>query len=287
MSDTLWRGTALADTFRIFAVDCTDTTQKARDIHDLSPIATILMGKMIAAAAMLSLELKHEESDLTLTIDGEGALKGGLVICTAGGSIRGYIKEPHLQPEDPEENFHPGWQLGDGTLSVFKTIPNAQPWMGYTELVTGEVAEDLAHFFNQSEQIPSAVSLGILIDKNATIRACGGFIIQQLPLADAAKTKALIQNLNQTPNLSDLMDMGLSLHEIFERFVFKNMDWHLEESHPIRYQCNCSKERFARSLLTLGKEELNELKEGIEPECLYCKTVYKFDKEDILTLLEV
>lgn len=287
MTDTLYRGTALADSFRIFAVDATQTAQKARDIHDLSPVATILMGKMISAAAILSMDIKNQDSEITLRIDGDGELKGGMVICNEKGHIRGYLKNPKLFLEDAEDNFHPGRFLGEGTLSVIRQSPHAQPWIGSTELITGEIAEDLAHFYLQSEQIPSAVALGILIDPEARIRACAGFMIQQLPFAAADKAQKLIHNLQNTPNLSDLMDMGLSVVEVLERFVFKEMDLNLSEFRQIEYRCNCTKEAFARSLITLGLEELESMSEGITPICHYCNAEYHFSAADIAALIQV
>ena len=286
MSDLLWRGMALSDSFRIFAVEATETAQRARDLHDLSPIATILMGKMMCAAALLSLDLKSDNGEVSVRVDGDGPLEGGLVICDHYGQLRGYIRNPSLQLDAIQANFLPGKQLGNGTLTVIKQLPGTSPWMGSTELVTGEIAEDLAHFYLQSEQVPSAVSLGILVDREAQIRACGGFVIQQLPFADPDKTEALIHNLNLTPNLSDLMDMGLGLQDIFDRFVFKDMDYTLKPAHPVSYRCNCSKERFARSLLALGKDELRDLRDGIEPVCHYCNSTYLFSPEDIATLLK-
>lgn len=286
MKDTLWRGTAFDDTFRIFAVDATQTAQRARDLHDLSPISTILMGKMISAAAILSLDLKNEQGDVALRIDAEGPLSGGLVICDMHGDIRGYMRRPQFETQEAAENFYPGRQLGEGTFTVIKSQPESQPWMGSTKLVTGEIAEDLAHFYMQSEQVPSAVALGILVDQNAKVRACAGFMIQQLPFAEPAKAEQLIANLNATPNLSDLMDMGMSLQEVFERFVFKDIEYHLTPARNIRYRCNCSKERFARSLLTLGLKELQEMTEGITPVCLYCNSKYEFTPEDIKGLIE-
>lgn len=285
MNDILWRGIAINDSFRIFAVDATNTAQQARDLHDLSPVATILMGKMICATALLSLDLKSPDSEVSLRVDGEGPLEGGLVICDAKGNIRGYMRTPSYQAKTAQDNFYPGRLLGDGTMTVIKKLPGAAPWMGSTALVTGEIAEDLAHFYMQSEQVPSAVSLGILIDPDAKVRACAGFVIQQLPFADPAKAEALIHNLNQTPNLSDLMDMGLTIEEVFARFVFKDMEYRITADKEIRYHCNCSKERFARSLITLGRSEILELREGVEPVCHYCNQTYHFTPEDIDSLL--
>ncbi len=287
MTDTLYRGMALSESFRIFAVDATQTAQKARDLHDLSPIATILMGKMISAAALLSMDIKNENSEITLRIDGQGELKGGLVVCNEQGHVRGYLKNPKLFLDDPEDNFHPGRFLGEGSFNVIRQRPHAEPWIGSTELITGEVAEDLAHFYLQSEQIPSAVALGILIDKDAKIRACAGFMIQQLPMADAENAQKLIQNLENTPNLSDLMDMGISVLEVLKKFVFKDLDFQMQEYRKLRYQCSCSKEVFARSLLTLGLEELETMKEGITPMCHYCNAQYHFTASDIQELIKM
>lgn len=286
MTDTLFRGTALEHSFRIFAVDATNTAQKARDIHDLSPIATILMGKMISAAAILSMDIKNEDSEITLRIDGNGELIGGLVVCNEKGDVRGYLKNPKLFLDDAEDNFHPGRFLGEGTLSVIRQRPHAQPWIGSTELITGEVAEDLAHFYLQSEQIPSAVALGILVDPNAKIRACGGFMIQQLPNADSHQTQKLIKNLQNTPNLSDLMDMGLTVPEVLEKFVFKDMDFNLTTFRHLQYRCSCSKEVFARSLVTLGLKELQSMSEGITPLCHYCNAKYSFSASDMADLIQ-
>ena len=287
MTDTLYRGTALSDSFRIFAVDATQTAQKARDLHDLSPVATILMGKMISAAAILSMDIKNQDSEITLRIDGNGKLKGGLVVCNEQGHVRGYIKSPKLFLDDAEDNFHPGRSLGEGTLSVIRQSTHAQPWIGSTELITGEIAEDLAHFYLQSEQVPSAVALGILIDPDARIRACAGFMIQQLPFAPADKAQRLIQNLQNTPNLSDLMDMGLTIVEVLERFVFKEMDLNLSEFRQLEYRCSCSKEVFSRSLITLGLEELETMREGVTPICHYCNAKYHFSASDIAALIQI
>jgi len=232
-------------------------------------------------------DIKNENSEITLRIDGDGELKGGLVVCNEKGHVRGYLKTPKLFLEDTEDNFHPGRSLGEGTLGVIRQSPHAQPWIGSTELITGEIAEDLAHFYLQSEQVPSAVALGILIDPDAKIRACAGFMIQQLPFAAADKAQRLIQNLQNTPNLSDLMDMGLSIVEVLERFVFKELDLNLSEFRQIEYRCNCSKEVVARSLITLGLEELESLKEGITPVCHYCNAKYNFTASEIADLIQV
>jgi molecular chaperone Hsp33 len=281
----LFRGHTRDGQFRLFAVRSTQTIQTARDLHDLSPIATILMGRLITAAALMSLELKAPGSELTLRVEGDGLLKGATVTATQTGKVRGYAFEPALFLEDNPENFKPGKHLGKGILTVSRHLPDRSPQQGHTNLVTGGIAEDLAHYYLQSEQLPTAINLGILIGKDAQIRAGGGFMIQQLPQADPKAADKLIANLGATPNVSDLMDMGLDMPDILNRFVFKEMEFELTESHPLRYHCPCSKQRFAKALRLLGREELLDLAEGISPICHYCNKQYRFEAEDMYEII--
>ncbi len=257
-----------------------------RDLQDLSPIATLLSGRMISATAMLSWDLKEEESEITMRIDCEGDFQGAIVICTQNGFLRGYTKNPHLFYETKEDNFNVGKSIGKGTLTISRDRKGTRSYFSSIELISGEIAEDLAYYFQQSEQIPTAVNLGILIDKEAKVRSAGGFIIQQLPYADKKIADVIYENIAQTPNLSDLMDMGLSIPEILSRFVFKELQWQINEEKEIAYRCNCSYEQFSKALLLLGRDELQSLKEGIKPVCLYCHKEYNFSYEDIQSLME-
>lgn len=284
--DKLYRYTAAQEQFRVFAVDSTVCAQTARDLHDLSPLASILMGRMLSAAAILSMDIKDSESDLTLRVDSQAPLKGGVVIAGAEGNLRGYMYAPHLFYESPEDNLKVGSNLLPGTLSIIRNNPNKRTYTGTSELITGEIAEDLAHYYQHSEQIPSAVNLGVLIDPEARIRASGGFLIQQLPFAEAAVAETFIQNMAACPNLSDLMDMGLSIPEILSRFIFKDLDFELTETRALQYKCHCSKQRFADALRLLGKAELTEMRDGIAPVCHYCNTAYHFDTDDMQTLID-
>lgn len=286
LQDKIYRATTLNDQFRIFAVESTQTVQRCRDLHDLSPLATLLMGRMISAAAMMSLDLKDQAHDISLRIDGDGQLKGALVVINGKAELRGYAFEPKLFLPGVNDNFFPGKQLLPGTLTLIRSTGMKRPYTGMIELVTGDVAEDLSHYYAQSEQIPTAVNLGILIDQDARVRASGGFIIQQLPQADPALADKLIENLNRTPNLSDLMDMGMDLPKILEDFVLKGLEWQMHDNRPLVYKCNCSKERFANAIRLLGKEELLSMKEGISPVCHYCNTTYVFSPGDIQEIIK-
>ena len=284
--DYILRGTVHHNNFRVFAVNSTNCVQTMRDLQDLSPIATLLSGRMISATAMLSWDLKEEESEITMRIDCEGDFQGAIVICTQNGFLRGYTKNPHLFYETKEDNFNVGKAIGKGTLTISRDRKGTRSYFSSIELISGEIAEDLAYYFQQSEQIPTAVNLGILIDKEAKVRSAGGFIIQQLPYADKKIADVIYENIAQTPNLSDLMDMGLSIPEILSRFVFKELQWQINEEKEIAYRCNCSYEQFSKALLLLGKDELQSLKEGIKPVCLYCHKEYNFSYEDIQSLME-
>lgn len=285
-SDRVIRATALQDQLRIIAVDSTLTAQTCRDLHDLSPLATIMMSKLISAVALMGIELKQSDAELSIRLDGEGPLKGALAIVNGQGNLRAYAFEPHLFLADQSANLDPGRQLLPGTMTIIKSYRMKQPYSGMIELVSGNIAEDLAHYFDQSEQLPTAVNLGVLVDNEARIRASGGFLIQQLPLADPQVVDQIIYNLSNTPNVSDLMDMGLTIEDVLGRFVLKDIDWTRLESKPIEYRCNCSKQRFARALKLLGKDELNQMLEGIMPVCHYCNTTYEFYPDDIAALIK-
>ena len=181
--DYILRGTVHHNNFRVFAVNSTNCVQTMRDLQDLSPIATLLSGRMISATAMLSWDLKEEESEITMRIDCEGDFQGAIVICTQNGFLRGYTKNPHLFYETKEDNFNVGKSIGKGTLTISRDRKGTRSYFSSIELISGEIAEDLAYYFQQSEQIPTAVNLGILIDKEAKVRSAGGFIIQQLQLS--------------------------------------------------------------------------------------------------------
>lgn len=285
-SDYKLRGTAGKEQFRWFAVRTTDTAQTARDLHDLSPISILLLGRMLSAAAMLAWDLKQESSELTLQVDGNGPLAGAMVIASSSGTLKGYVKQPQLWLSPPEDNFAVGKALGQGTLRIIRNEKGKQAYTGTTQLISGEIAEDIAYYYQQSEQIPTAVNLGILIDQTAKVRSSGGFIIQQLPYADLRLADTIDNNLANTPNLSDLMDMGLSLEDILSRFVFRGLDWQIGDRRDISYSCDCNKERFARVLMLLGEKELQTMLNGIDPVCHFCNQVYHFSPSDIAMLID-
>ncbi|MCB5248786.1 MAG: Hsp33 family molecular chaperone HslO [Candidatus Cloacimonadales bacterium] len=282
----LLRGSIAADQFRLFAADTSAIVQRARDLHDLYPLPTILMGRLISAVALMSGELKAPNSEISLRIDAEGPLRGAIAIADMAGDIKAYAFEPQLWMEEPSANLQVGKHLLPGTLSVIRQIGMKSPYTGQIKLIDGEIASDVAAYYEQSEQTATAVNLGVLMDPNAAIRSAGGVLIQQMPNADPALAEIISSNLQNTPNVSDLMDMGLSIEDILERFILKDLSWKIVKETTLRYHCDCSRERFARALLLLGKNELMSMREGIAPLCNYCNKSYHFDAEDIDNLIE-
>lgn len=285
MSDKVFRISAGNDQFRIFAVDATQTVQQARDLHDLSPISTIFLGRLLVAAALVGQDLKNARDSVTLNLTCTGDLQGGIAICDGGKYLRGYAQNPHLFYEEIPDNFDLPKAIGGGTITIIKDLGLRNPFIGICELVTGEIAKDLTHYYLQSEQLPTAIALGVMIGNDASIRAAGGFFVQQMPEADKHLADTIIDNISRTPNPTDLMDMGLSPLQIIQRFVLRDLDCTLLEESEIGYCCNCSRERFLRALLTLCQAELETMTDGIDPLCHYCNRSYHISGDEIKEML--
>lgn len=283
--DRLIHGSIANEQFRLFAVETTELVQKTRDLHDLYPLPAIMMGRLVTAIALMSGELKSPGSEVSIRIDADGELQGALVVATKTGEIRGYPYVPDFWAENPEDNFLVGKHLGKGIFTVIKQHNSKITYQGSVELIDGEIGSDLAEYYNQSEQTPTAVNLGVLIDREAKIRAAGGVLIQQLPSADPKIADVINANISGTPNISDLMDMGLTMEEILEKFILKGIDWKVYSESELSYKCTCSKERFASALALLDAQELREMKDGISPVCHYCNTAYDFSADEIAGIL--
>jgi molecular chaperone Hsp33 len=283
--DTLYRGIASNDQFRFFAADTTQTVQKALTLHRMTPSPTLLLGRMLTAALLMGADLKSEASSLTLNIEADGPLKGAIVVYEQPGKVRGYAKNPDFFDETMANNWQIGKLLGKGTLAIIRDLKLKSPVVSTVKLETGEIAEDIAYYYLKSEQIPTAVSLGVLFDKEGTIRSAGGYLIQQMPDTSTNEAEKLMTNLANTPYITDLLDMGMTWPDILNKMIFKDMDWRITESLPVGYVCSCSKERFTRALRLLGRADLESMKDGIFPVCHYCNKQYEFSAEDILQVI--
>lgn len=283
--DILIRGTSCNHQFRFFVVDSTGIVQTALDLHKMAPTPTLLLGRLLTAALLMGMELKNDSSGLTLNIEAEGSLKGAIAVYEPEGKVRGYAKRPDFYTENVRDNWQIGKLLGKGTLSVIKDLKLKAPVTGTIELTTGEVAEDIAQYYLHSEQVPAAVSLGVLFNKEGKISAAGGYLIQQMPDAQDSDVQKLTENINQTPYITDLLDMGLDWNTILGKMIFKNLEWSVSLEQPVQYYCPCNKEHFANALKLLGKNELETMQEGVSPICLYCSRQYDFSAEDIMAII--
>ena len=290
MKDTLVRAIADNAQIRAFAVRTTDMTETARRAHDTSPVVTAALGRLMSGAAMMGSMLGEEDELLTLQVDGDGDV-GGLVVTADGhGSVKGYAKNPQAMcPASAAGKLDVGRIVGRGYLTVIKDMGMEEPYNSRIELVTGEIGDDLAQYFVSSEQIPSGVGLGVLMNKDNTVRCAGGFIIQLMPFASDECVARLEQSLSEIKSVTALLDRGLDPEEML-REILTGVDVEITDRREIAFRCNCTRNRVERVLLSMGRQQLEELAsdgEDVELNCQFCNTHYVFSPQEIRELLRV
>lgn len=290
MKDKIIRATAKDGMVRIIAGVTTELVNEGSQIHNCSPVAAAAFGRMLTAGSLLGSTLKSEKEVMTLKINGSGEAKGITVTTYEGGKVKGFLGNPEATlPLKENGKLDVGGYIGkDGEFIVIKDLGLKDPYVGHVPVVTGEVAEDLAYYFTVSEQTPSAVSLGVLVDKDHSIKAAGGFIIQMLPGADELLADMVTYRLEEVPAMTTMLSEGKTIEEIIG-YIFEGMDLKILEEIVPSYTCNCSREKVEKALVSIGKKDLTEIyEEGKEEElkCHFCNTAYKFTKEDIGNLLK-
>ena len=290
MKDTLVRAIADNAQIRAFAVRTTDMTETARRAHDTSPVVTAALGRLMSGAAMMGSMLGEEDELLTLQVDGDGDV-GGLVVTADGhGSVKGYAKNPQAMcPASEAGKLDVGRIVGRGYLTVIKDMGMEEPYNSRIELVTGEIGDDLAQYFVSSEQIPSGVGLGVLMNKDNTVRCAGGFIIQLMPFASDECVARLEQSLSEIKSVTALLDRGLDPEEML-REILTGVDVEITDRREVAFRCNCTRDRVERVLLSMGRQQLEELAsdgEDVELNCQFCNTHYVFSPQEIRELLRV
>lgn len=288
MTDYMVRAIAGNAQIRAFAATARDTVETARQAHDLSPVATAALGRTLIGGAMMGAMLKGEKDVLTLQIKGDGPIGQITVTADSKGIVKGYVQNPSVMlPPNGAGKLDVGGAVGYGILQVIKDMGLKDPYCGQTVLQTGEIAEDLTYYFASSEQVPSSVGLGVLMDKDlANVRQAGGFIIQLMPFAEDSVIEQLEKNLTQIPSVTTMLDDGLTPKQMLEK-VLEGMDVEFTDTLPIEFKCNCSKERVEKALISVGRKELNDMiQEGKEVElnCHFCNTNYLFDVEELKEL---
>ncbi|MBQ6575599.1 MAG: Hsp33 family molecular chaperone HslO [Lachnospiraceae bacterium] len=302
MGDVIVRATAAKGNIRAFAAYTKDTAEAARMAHDLSPVAAAALGRTLTASAMMAVMMKGDDDLVTLQIRGDGPMKGITVTANAPEpdsglvKVKGYALVPdvilpakvHEGPSGAVSKLDVGGALGNGTLYVVKDLGLKDPYVGQVELVTGEIAEDIAYYYAVSEQVPSAVGLGVLMEKNNTVKHAGGFMIQLMPGADEKIISDLEARLSSMPTVTTLLDEGLTASDMLS-MILEGYDVEFTDENPVKFSCNCSRERVQKALISLGKEELSSMiNEGkdIEMKCSFCNKAYTFSPDEMRTLLQ-
>lgn len=287
MKDYIIRATAAGGTVRAFAAITTELTDEGRKLHELSPVATAALGRTLTAAAMMSVMLKGEGDKLTIQIKGDGPLGGIVVAADSHANVRGYVHNPVVDlPLNRFGKIDLRTAVGLGYINVIKDMGLKEPYVGFADLVSGEIADDLTYYFATSEQVPSTVALGVLMDANG-VTSAGGFIIQLMPGAEEETVEKLEKRLVEFSSISKLLAEGVTPEQILERLL-GDMELKFVDKLPARYQCNCSQERMERNLISIGRDDLMEIledKKGAELECHFCNRKYTFTNEDIERLI--
>ena len=288
MSDYIIRGTAAEGQIRAFAATTRELTEHARQAHNTSPVATAALGRLLTAGGMMGITMKGEEDLLTLKIQGDGPIEGLTVTADSHGRVKGYVYNPAVMlPPNAKGKLDVGGALGVGVLSVIKDISLKEPYVGQTILVTGEIAEDLTYYYATSEQTPSSIALGVLMNKDNTVRQAGGFMIQLMPGASEEIIGKLEERLEKITSITALLDEGNTPEKILEH-ILGDFGLEINETVETKFYCNCTKERVEKALVSIGKKELQEMiDEGkeIEVNCHFCSRRYGFSVEELGELM--
>ncbi len=288
MQDYIIRATAADAYIRAFAATTRDLVEEARSRHNTSPVATAALGRTLTAGARMGSMMKGDDDLLTIQIKGDGPIGGIVVTANAKAEVKGYVYEPNvLLHANAKGKLDVSGAIGKGSLCVIRDVGMKEPYVGQTDLVSGEIAEDLTYYYAVSEQIPSAVALGVLMNKENTVRRAGGFILQVMPGADDDILAKIEDSLKDLPPVTSLLDEGYTPETILER-VLGDFGLVITDKMPTRFACNCSKERVEKALITVGEKDLRSLiAEGkpVELNCHFCNSSYTFTIDELQDLL--
>ena len=288
MSDYIVRAMAADNQIRAFAAVTTDMVETARRNHNTSPVATAALGRLLTGGAMMGVMMKGEKDLLTLQIHAGGPLKGITVTADSMGNVKGYVGNPNVCiPANSRGKLDVAGAVGVGFMNVIKDMGMKEPYMGQVALQTSEIAEDLTYYFATSEQVPSAVGLGVLMNRDNTVRQAGGFIVQLMPFAEEPVIRRLEENIQKIRSVTSLLEEGHTPQSLLE-YVLEGFDVEINDTIPTQFACNCSKERVEKALISIGREELNDMiQEGkpVELYCHFCNKNYEFSVEELKEIL--
>lgn len=285
--DYIVRAVAADKQIRAFAITSREMVEAARQHHNISPVATAALGRLLTGGAMMGVMMKGEKDMLTLMMKGDGPINGVTVTADSKGNVKGYVGNPNvLIPANYAGKLDVGAAIGYGTLTVIKDMGLKEPYVSQVPLGTSEVAEDLTYYFASSEQVPSAVGLGVLMSKDNTVKQAGGFIVQLMPFADEEVINKLEERVNNISSVTEMLEKGMTPEDILKE-VMGDMDVEFTDKIETGFVCNCSKEKIAKALASISKKDMDEIiNDGkeIEVKCDFCNTTYKFSVEELQTL---
>ncbi|MCI8629123.1 MAG: Hsp33 family molecular chaperone HslO [Firmicutes bacterium] len=289
MKDELIRAIGADGAVRAFVTYTKDMVQQARTLHHTAPVATAALGRLLTAGCMMGSTLKGEKDLITLQIRGDGPLQGIVVTADSKGRTKGYVFQPNVEiPNKCKGKLDVSGAIGNGVLRIIKDIGMKEPYSGEIELVTGEIAEDLTYYFAQSEQTPSAVGLGVLVDRDTSVKQAGGFIVQLMPDTEEEIVAQLEKNISEIPYITDLYDMGKTPEDILA-MLLKGLEPKITDRTDICFYCNCTRERVEKALISIGKQELEKIIEEDKQatlHCHFCAKEYHFEQNELISLLE-
>ncbi len=284
MSDHIVRATADNGNFRAFCATTRDLVEYARECHNTSPVVTAALGRTLTAGAIMGSMQKGGDDLLTIQLRGSGPMKGITVTADHKANVKGYALVPDvILPANSVGKLDVSGAIGVGVLSVIKDMGLKDPYVGQVELISGEIAEDLAYYFTSSEQVPSAVSLGVLMNRDNTVKQAGGLIIQALPGASDERIAALEEKLSAIPSMTQMLDDGKTPEAILND-ILGEWDLQILDTIPTAFSCNCDRERVEKVVISLGREEIRKMIDDGEPvelKCHFCNKAYDFSQEDL------
>lgn len=288
MSDRLVKFLSHVDMVKIICVETTELVEEARKLHELNPTPTAALGRVLTMGTMMGAMLKEENEKITIQILGNGPLGAILVSTNQKAEVKGYVGNPLAEADLNEVGkLNVSAIVGEGQLNVIKDIGLKEPYVGNVPLQTGEIAEDFAYYYATSEQIPTAVALGVLVDKDGSVKKAGGYIIQALPDTPEQILQLIEDRLSNSKSITDMLESGMTLEEI-AKFISDDLNTYVVEEVTPKYVCDCSRERMERAIFSMGRDDIAELAndEVTEVCCHFCNKKYHFSKEEILKMVD-
>ena len=290
MSDILLRGSSMDGAIRVFVAITTDLVNEAQKIHKTYSTATAALGRALTISAIIGAGMKNETDSTTIQFKGDGPLGSIVCVCNNKSEVRGYVINPYVDiPRKENGKLDVGAAVGKGFLNVIRDLGMKEPYAGQVPIVTGEIAEDMTYYFAASEQIPTAIALGVLVNPDSSVKCAGGFMIQLMPEASEAVAEELEEKMKTLPPITTMIEDGMSAEDILFT-ICDGFDMLMENKTVTpRYKCQCSKQRMEKALISIGKKELEDLiseQGSAEICCQFCDNKYTFDKNALEKLLE-